>query len=54
MSSHAWRARDRRWARWVIRLTDMFQKDHCRRANKREQPLVDLMLAKGLHKQTIF
>jgi hypothetical protein len=54
MSSHAWRARDRRWARWVIRVTDLFQKDHCRRANKREQPLVDLMLSKGLHKQTIF
>ncbi|NDY92665.1 hypothetical protein [Ideonella livida] len=55
VSSHAWRERERRWwARWVIRLTDLFQKDHCRRANKREQPLVDLVLAKGLHKQTIF
>ena len=54
VSSHAWRERDnRRWARWVIRCTDVLQKDHCRRANKREQPIVDLMLAKGLHKQTI-
>lgn len=54
VSSHAWRERDnRRWARLVIRFTDLFQKDHCRRANKREQPIVDLMLAKGLHKQTI-
>ncbi|MBB1162071.1 hypothetical protein [Aquariibacter albus] len=54
VSSHAWRARDRRWARVIIWLTDRVQKDHCRRANKREQPLVDLMLAKGLHKQTVF
>ena len=54
VSSHAWRMRgERRWARAVIRLTDLFQKDHCRRANRREQPLVDLMLAKGLHRQTI-
>lgn len=54
VSSHAWRERHRRWARAVIWLTDRFQKDHCRRANKREQPMVDLMQAKGLHKQTIF
>ncbi len=54
VSSHAWRARDRRWAKVVIRTTDFFQRGHCQRANKREQPLVDLMLAKGLHKQTIF
>jgi hypothetical protein len=54
VSSHAWRARDRRWARGVIWLTDRFQPGHCQRANKREQPLVDLMLAKGLHNQTIF
>lgn len=53
ISSHAWRERDRRWARVVIRVTDWFQQDHCRRANKREQPVVDLVLAKGLHKQTI-
>jgi hypothetical protein len=54
VSSHAWRERENhRWARWVIRATDLFQKDHCRRANKREQAIVDLMLAKGLHKQTI-
>jgi hypothetical protein len=54
VSSHAWRERgNRRWARVVIRMTDAFQKDHCRRANKREQPIVDLMLAKGLHQQTI-
>lgn len=53
VSSHAWRDRDRRWARAVIWLTDRFQKDHCRRANKREQPVVDLVLHKGLDKQTI-
>lgn len=54
VSSHAWRMRHRRWARLVIWLTDLIQKNHCQRANKREQPLVDLVLAKGLHKQTIF
>lgn len=54
VSSHAWRMRDKhRWARMVIWLTDHFQKDHCRRANKREQPVVDLVLEKGLEKQTI-
>ncbi|HSI49979.1 MAG TPA: hypothetical protein VLA61_17030 [Ideonella sp.] len=54
VSSHAWRMRERRWARLVIWVTDSFQRGHCQRANKREQPVVDLMLAKGLHKQTIF
>ncbi|NML45528.1 hypothetical protein HHL11_17380 [Ramlibacter sp. G-1-2-2] len=55
VSSHAWRVREeKRWARWVIRATDHFQQDHCRRANKREQPVVDLVLQKGLQKQTIF
>lgn len=54
VSSHAWRERDnKRWARLVIRVTDIFQKDHCRRANKREQPVIDLILEKGLEKQTI-
>lgn len=47
VSSHAWREREnKRWARWVIRITDRFQKDHCMRANKREQPVVDLILKK--------
>ncbi|MFZ2989091.1 hypothetical protein [Ideonella sp.] len=54
VSSHAWRMRERRWARAVIWVTDRFQPGHCRRANKREQAIVDLMLAKGLHRQTIF
>lgn len=53
ISSHAWRKKDKRWAKIIIWLTDKFQKDHCKRANKREQPLVDLMLKKGLYKQTI-
>lgn len=54
VSSHAWRERDqKRWARFVIRFTDRFQKDHCMRANKREQPIVDLVLRKGLEKRTI-
>lgn len=54
VSSHAWRERDnKRWARVVINITDRFQKDHCKRANKREQPVVDLILKKGLQGQTI-
>lgn len=53
VSSHAWRERHRRWARWVIWLTDLFQKNHCQRANKREQPIVDLVLRKGLERRTI-
>lgn len=54
VSSHAWRVRHKRWAKVIIRITDVFQKNHCQRANKREQALVDLVLEKGLHKQTIF
>ncbi len=54
VSSHAWRLRDeKRWARLVIRITDLFQKDHCRRANKREQRVVDLIRKSRLDKQTI-
>jgi hypothetical protein len=54
VSSHAWRCRHRRWARVVIWITDRFQQDHCMRANRREQPVIDLVLQKGLEKQTIF
>lgn len=54
VSSHAWRMRDeKRWARLVIRITDLFQKDHCKRANKREQQVVDLIRKSRLDKQTI-
>lgn len=53
VSSHAWRERNRRWAKVVIWITNRFQTDHCRRANRREQPIVDLMLHKRLHEQTI-
>lgn len=54
ISSHAWRERDnKRWARAVIWLTDKFQKNHCQRANKREQPVIDLILRARLHDQTI-
>lgn len=53
ISSHAWREKHRRWAKVVIWITDRFQPDHCRRANKREQPVVDLILQKGLQKRTI-
>lgn len=53
ISSHAWRERDQRWAKFVIWFTDLFQKGHCQRSNKREQRIVDLVIKKGLHKQTI-
>ena len=53
VSSHAWRMRHKRWAKIVIFITDKFQKNHCQRANKREQPIIDLMLSRGLNKQTI-
>ena len=54
LSSHAWRERgNKRWARAVIKFTDLFQQGHCQRANKREQPIVDLVLKKSLEKQTI-
>ncbi len=54
VSSHAWRVRKRKkWARVVIKITDFFQKDHCKRANKREQPVVDFILRRGLNEQTI-
>lgn len=52
VSSHAWREQDRWWARSIIWFTDKFQQDHCRRANKREQPIVDLVLKKKLHHRT--
>lgn len=53
VSSHAWRERDKGWAKIVIKITDFFQKDHCKRSNAREQPIVDLILRRRLHEQTI-
>ena len=53
VSSHAWRERDKKWAKAVIWVTDLFQKDHCMRSNKREQRIVDLVLQKGLDRRTI-
>ncbi|BAF72673.1 hypothetical protein [Sulfurovum sp. NBC37-1] len=53
ISSHAWRERHKPWAKFIIWLTDKFQKDHCRRANKREQDIINLMWKKRLHHQTI-
>jgi hypothetical protein len=55
ISSHAWRVREtKHWARFVVWLTDHFQPGHCMRANKREQKLVDFVLAQQLERQTIF
>jgi hypothetical protein len=55
ISSHAWRMREqKRWARFVIWVTDRFQPGHCQRANKREQAVVDLIVKARLDRQTIF
>ncbi len=54
ISSHAWRERDKRWAKFVIFITDKFQPGHCQRANKREQPIVDLIRKSKLDQKTIF
>lgn len=40
-SSHAWRARDKAWAKAVIAITDLLEPGHCEGANRREQPLLD-------------
>ena len=53
VSSHAWRERDKWWAKFIINLTNKFQENHCQRCNKREQPIIDLMLNKRLHHQNI-
>lgn len=53
LSSHAWRKRDKRWAKVVIKITDFFQEGHCERANKREQKVLDLVIAKKLHEKSI-
>ena len=53
LSSHAWREQNKRWAKVIIWITNRFQQDHCKRSNKREQPIIDLMMKKRLHEQTI-
>lgn len=53
LSSHAWRAREKRWAKIIIKITDFFDKDHCKKANRREQDVIDLILKKKLTDQTI-
>lgn len=53
LSSHAWREKDKSWAKVIIKITDILQKDHCKMANKREQPIIDLILEKNLHHQTV-
>ena len=55
ISSHAWRKRrKKRWARVVIWITNQFQQDHCMRANKREQAIVNIVIKSKLDRQTIF
>lgn len=53
LSSHSWREKDRWWAKIIIKITNIFQQDHCKKANKREQAIIDLMLKKRLHEQTV-
>ena len=53
VSSHAWREREKKWAKIVISVTNIFQQGHCQRANKREQVVVDLVVTKGLQEKTI-
>ncbi|WP_291951275.1 hypothetical protein [Campylobacter sp.] len=53
LSSHAWRERNKRWAKIVVKVTDFFDKDHCQKANKREQPIIDLVLERRLTEQTV-
>jgi hypothetical protein len=53
LSSHAWRERHRWWAKIIVRITNYFQEGHCERSNRREQPVVDLVLSKKLHERTI-
>jgi len=53
VSSHAWRERDKEWAKFIIWLTGKFQENHCERSNKREQAIVDLIIKKKLTNQTI-
>lgn len=53
LSSHAWRKRDKRWAKVVIKVTDFFDEGHCEKANKREQKVLDLVISKRLHEKTI-
>lgn len=53
ISSHAWREKDKKWAKFIIWLTHKFQENHCERCNKREQPIINLMLKKRLNQQTV-
>ncbi|WP_122894026.1 hypothetical protein [Arcobacter peruensis] len=53
LSSHAWREKDKKWAKIIINVTNKFQKDHCERSNRREQPVIDFILARKLNEQTI-
>jgi glycosyltransferase involved in cell wall biosynthesis len=48
VASHAWRMRDKRWAKIFIVLANYIQSDHCFRANKRGQPVVDFITRRGL------
>lgn len=46
VSSHAWRAwlsAKSLWATVVLEFTDRIERDHCRKANASEQPVIDFI-----------
>jgi len=54
LSSHAWRERETKvWAPLIIKLADTFHKGHCRKANLREQAIINLVKENYLDEQTI-
>src|SRR5690606_33077205 len=53
VSAHAWRRQDAWWARIVIRLTNRFQPDHCRRAHNREKHVMKVVMERRLYEQTV-
>lgn len=46
VSSHAWRvwlASKRLWSTAVLEFTDLVERDHCKKANASEQPVIDFI-----------
>ena len=54
LSSHAWRERENKfWAPLIVKLADTFHAGHCRKANIREQMIINLVKTNYLDEQTI-
>lgn len=46
VSSHAWRAwlaHKNLWSTVVLEFTDLIERDHCKKANASEQPVIDFI-----------